>query len=338
LKILLCSHKFAPSVGGIETVSHLLAEELTRAGAGVTVVTQSPNPNPDVRSYPIVRQPSHKLLKQLARNSDIIFQSNISAQTLLPLLTLRKPIVVTTQTWIARANGTRAWQDHLKRFLLRFVHNVSISGPIAASISRPSVVIPNPFEMALFTPFRNTPKTAEIVFLGRLVSDKGCDTVIEALSLLKIQGITPTFTVIGDGPEATSLKTMAQNLDLSAQVTFVGNLGEARALEVSRHKVMVIPSRWAEPFGVVALEGIATGCAIVASSQGGLPEAVGRCGLFFPNGDAAALAKTLRQVLTDDSCRTSLIANGPKHLERFAPARIAREYLDLFASLIGTPS
>ena len=53
---------------------------------------------------------------------------------------------------------------------------------------------------------------------------------------------------------------------------------------------MVIPSRCAEPFGLVALGGIASGCAIVASDQGGLPDAEGPCGLYFPNRTAKALA------------------------------------------------
>ena len=97
---------------------------------------------------------------------------------------------------------------------------------------------------------------------------------------------------------------------------------------------MIVPSRWAEPFGIVALEGIATGCALVASSGGGLPDAVGPCGLLFPNGDAAALALALKKVLSDEGCRHQIIEAGPVHLENFTPGHVASLYLSLFESLI----
>ena len=109
---------------------------------------------------------------------------------------------------------------------------------------------------------------------------------------------------------------------------------DGRAREVAKHKIMAIPSKWNEPFGIVALEGIAAGCAIVASSGGGLPEAVGPCGLVFPNGSAELLALELKKVLTDAPIRERLVESGPKHLEKFRPQRIGREYLNLFGGLI----
>jgi glycogen synthase len=98
--------------------------------------------------------------------------------------------------------------------------------------------------------------------------------------------------------------------------------------------VFAIPSKFAEPFGVVALEGVASGCAIVASSGGGLPDAVGACGVYFSNGDAKGLASALEQTLTDATLRAKLVSGGQTHLKEFQPEVIADRYLDLFRSLL----
>jgi glycosyltransferase involved in cell wall biosynthesis len=101
---------------------------------------------------------------------------------------------------------------------------------------------------------------------------------------------------------------------------------------LQEHKILVIPSRYDEPFGVVALEGIACGCVAVGSSGGGLPEAIGSCGVTFPNGDANALAQALEQLLRQPDEQRRLTANAPQHLARFHPTVIAEAYLALFRS------
>src|SRR6185312_15136232 len=90
---------------------------------------------------------------------------------------------------------------------------------------------------------------------------------------------------------------------------------------------MVVPSVWEEGFGVVALQGVACGCVVVASHTGGLPEAVGSCGLTFPMGDSAALADRLAELLTDDEKRLQLQAGASAHLARHQPRAVAEAYL-----------
>jgi glycosyltransferase involved in cell wall biosynthesis len=328
LKILICSHSFHPSVGGIETVSRLLAEEFTKAGATVTVVTETLGAG----SYPyqVVRRPLWIELRDLGRQSDIIFQNNISLRTLLPLLLLRKPIVVTHQTWLTRVDGRIGWQDRLKRLFLPFCHNIAISRAIAEALPVGSTVLPNPFERDAFFPFRQTPKLKDIVFMGRLVSDKGCDLLLQAIALLQKDSLYPSVSIIGEGTERKQLEVMSVSLGVSRQVTFLGGMTADRGRQVAQHKIMVIPSRWSEPFGIVALEGIAAGCAIVASSQGGLAEAVGPCGLLYPNGNVAAMSALLRELLTDESRFIGLTAQSERHLEDFLPETVAQSYLHLF--------
>jgi glycosyltransferase involved in cell wall biosynthesis len=336
MRILLCSYVFPPSIGGIETVSRILAEEFCRLGAAVTVVTHTPGEEIE-GPYKVVRRPSLGKLLGLARSSEIIFQSNISLRTLLPLFLLPKPIVIAHHGRIARVDGRRGWQDGLKRALLFRCSHIAISRMVAADLPIESTVIADPFEASEFTDSGTGTRDNDIVFLGRLVSDKGCDQALRALAVLKRQGLHPTFTVIGDGPEMPALKQLAAELGLTDRVDFLGAVREGRGKIVARHRIMVAPSLWEEPFGVVALEGIAAGCAVVASRGGGLPEAVGPCGMLFPNGDVAALAAALKELLTSPTLREQLIARRSQHLRNFQPEVVAKRYLEVFESALRRP-
>jgi glycosyltransferase involved in cell wall biosynthesis len=332
MKILLCSHVFAPSIGGIETVSAILAEQFCRLGLHVKVVTNTPGGqgNQGNQGYEIVRQPSIKELRKLGREADLIFQNNISLKTLLPLLTCGKPIVINHNGPLTRLDGSRGWQDYAKIALLPLCRNVVISSAIGASIPARSTVIGNPYETSEFAGLSDTPRTRDLVFLGRLVSQKGCDLLLRSLAILKDQGVRPSLTVIGDGSELPALRQMTSKFDLASQVRFLGAMREGRGSEVARHRIMVVPSMYAEPFGVVALEGISAGCVIVASSAGGLPEAVGPCGVLFPNGDANALATAIRDLLSNPGRIEELRMRSAKHLEQFQPELVAGKYLEVF--------
>jgi len=334
MRILLCSYVFPPSVGGIETVSRILAEEFSRLGSTVTVVTSTRGEQTS-SEYEVVRRPSLWRLRRLGRNADIIFQSNISLKTLLPLFTCGKPVVITHHGTVRRADGKRGWREHFKLRLLRYCHNVAISDAVAQELGIHSIVIGNPFEKGEFEDRGDSARKKDLVFLGRLVSDKGCVLVLRALEILQAEGLRPSFTVIGDGPEMRNLKQLTQELGLTEQVSFRGVMRDGRGEEVARHKVMVIPSTWAEPFGVVALEGIAAGCAIVASRTGGLPEAVGPCGILFPNGDVATLAAAIKELLSNERMREALVEERKKHLSQFQPEVVAQRYLEIFKLALG---
>jgi glycosyltransferase involved in cell wall biosynthesis len=103
---------------------------------------------------------------------------------------------------------------------------------------------------------------------------------------------------------------------------------KSSSLTLNRHRILVVPSRWPEPFGIVALEAIACGCVVVGSAGGGLSEAIGPCGLTFPNGDGAALAHVLRELLGNPERVAELGTGGASHLARFSPSAVAKRYLE----------
>jgi glycosyltransferase involved in cell wall biosynthesis len=332
VKILLSSHAFAPAIGGIESVSELLAAEFVRQGHEVRLVTRTPGQEEPERPYPVLRQPGARALLGAVRWCDLFFHNNISLQVLWPLLCVRRPWAVAHQTWIARLDGRLDWRDRLKRFLLRFAAaNISISNAVARSLPVPSVLIPNPYRDDLFYTMPEVERTGDLVFLGRLVSDKGADLLLQALRLLKEGGLTPRLTVIGGGPEAEPLQALARQLDVAAQVDFVGPLGgQELARLLNARRVLAVPSRWAEPFGIVALEGIACGCGVVGSREGGLVDAIGPCGITFPNGDVPALAAALREALTRPDLAAKWAANAPAHLAAHTARAVAAAYLAVF--------
>lgn len=335
MRILLHSHLFAPSVGGVEQVAFILAGEFQRSGHEVQVCTSTP-PGAGVEgSFPIVRRPSAAALRRLVRWSQLVFHNNISLQAAWPLLGCLRPWVIAHHTWIRRPQGGLGWQDRLKRSVLRFATNIAVSQAIAASLPVPSTVIENPYQEDIFRVDERQPRSRDLIFVGRLVSDKGADLLLEALARLHGRNLRPNLTVVGLGPELDKLKSQAAGSGLQGQITFAGlKVGNDLAALLNQHRILVAPSRWQEPFGIVALEAIACGCAVIGSAGGGLPEAIGPCGLTFPNHDAPALAARLAELLESGEKIAALRAAAPTHLERHRPPVVAARYLQVFANAL----
>jgi glycogen synthase len=327
VRILFCSHQFAPAIGGTETVGKLLAAEFSALGHDVRVVTETPETF--AANYPIERRASARELLGLARQADVIFHSNISLRYAWPVLLARKPWVVLHHTWLDRAHGSSAATVWLKRNSIRFAQNIAISRAMAAALPRGTVVIPNPYDSEAFHLKRGIDRARDLIFVGRLVSDKGADILISACEKLAQTGARPTVTIVGDGPERATLELKARAS--GAAIEFAGvKTGGALAELLNTHRIMVVPSRWHEPFGVVALEGIACGCVVVGTAGGGLPEAIGPCGSAVPNGDAAALAAELRRLLDHPAELARYRAGAEAHLKKHEPSVVAARYLEVF--------
>jgi glycosyltransferase involved in cell wall biosynthesis len=324
LKILLGSHHFFPSTGGIETVSNLLARAFVELGHKVRVVTQTEGDGDF--PFPLVRRPNAFELFRNVRWCDVFFQNNISLRTLWPLFFLRRPLFIAHHTWITNPDGSTGWQHRLKQFLLRYATSFAISDAIAETLPVPSIRVGNPYDDEVFRDSPAENRDRELIFVGRLVSDKGANLLLDAMKLLETK---PRLTIAGDGPERAALERQAADLQLQPQVEFVGHQrGQELAKLLRQHQILVVPSLWREPFGIVALEGIGCGCVVVGSAGGGLEEAIGPCGLTFPNGDVSALAKAIGRLLADPDERARLHQHSPSHLAGFAPRRVAESYLD----------
>ena len=312
-------------------MTDLLARGWSALGHQVVVVTATAYAGRDDAPYRIVRQPSRRQLLRLTRWCEVFFHNNISLQTAWPLLLVRRPWVVAHRTWISRMDGTLGAQDKLKKWLSRFATNISISQAVADHLSAPSTVIGNPYRDELFFEMPEVARDRDLVFLGRLVSDKGLDLLLDAMATLRARALSPSLTVIGDGPELEPLQQKARELELD--VDFVGaKKGDELRTLLNRHRILVVPSLWKEPFGIVALEGIACGCVAVGSAGGGLKDAIGPCGVTFPNGDANALAEALQPLLRDAQLLQPFREAAPAHLAYHKAQNVAMAYLEVIQS------
>jgi glycogen synthase len=173
-----------------------------------------------------------------------------------------------------------------------------------------------------------------VLLAGRLVYEKGFQVALDALPEVIERMGNVRFLVAGTGTHEDELKAQASRLRLDRYGAFAGWLGDDALHGLYRiADLCVIPSLY-EPFGLVALEAMASGCPCVAADTGGLREVVPRdVGLRFRSADASALARTIERVLTDQTLRDRLIAEGREHVLRFDWADVARSTASLYGDL-----
>lgn len=335
MKILIYSPLFYPSVGGIETVVTILADEFVTLGHEVKLISQTPANQEKSFCFEVIRQPKPQKFLQLMQWCEVYFQPTISLKGLWPLLIFPKPWVVSHNNWYTRPDGKIAWQDRLKQFLLRFATGISVSQAIANHVYAPSTVINNPYQEDIFYEITDIYRQKELVFLGRLVSDKGVDLLLDAVANLKNLGLFPRLTIIGTGIEEDCLRDQVKNLEITDQVEFVGiKIGQELTKLLNAHKIMVIPSRWQEPFGIVALEGIACGCVVIGSEAGGLKDAINSCGITFPNGNIQALTQILFNLLSDENELLKYRKQAEAHLGKHKKSLVTQAYIKVFERAI----
>ncbi|HEV2804405.1 MAG TPA: glycosyltransferase family 4 protein [Chthoniobacterales bacterium] len=336
---LLIHTRFHPSVGGIETVAALLVPEWIRAGESVTVVTDvKRDPSREKRfDFPLHHRPSRREWVRLLRSHDLLVHFNISLRAIWPLLVVpRRFVAVHHGYYTIDRDGRRDWKEKLKlRVARRAAKNIAVSEAVGRRIAIPCAVIPNPYDASVYHRDSKWDRAGDLIFVGRLVSDKGADTLLRALAILVERKMRLRLTIVGDGPERAPLEKLTAELKLEAQVAFVGSKVASEIADLlRRHQALVVPSLWEEPFGVVALEGIACGCAVIGSSGGGLPEAIGPCGVTFPNGDATALAGRIGELYGNPKRIEELLSHADDHLAQHLPSRVAARYLEVMRSAV----
>ncbi len=336
MKIHLHSSVFAPSIGGVETVGLMLAEEWTRLGMEVRVTTETPD-SEEKFNFPIIRRPSRKVLWKTTRWADVVFHNHPCTRLAWAPILCRKPWLAIVHTWLPMfqpaASLRKSIQAKVQRHLVSRCQLLGVSEAIASHIPNRCVpVVPNPCRFQVAKTVEASERPIDLLFVGRLVSDKGIDLLIEALALLAREKQFLKTKIIGDGPLHASLQRKVTACGLGACIEFVGSLtGEAVREAYASARYTVVPSRWEEPFGLVAIETLACGSLPIVADSGGLPEAVGPHGIIFPAGDVEALAKELRRIWADQaSPAVSDPLKVAKWLERHDPAKVASRYLDLF--------
>jgi glycogen(starch) synthase len=181
------------------------------------------------------------------------------------------------------------------------------------------------------------PEEKLVLMVGRLVYEKGFHLALDAMPRLIERVGAVRYLVAGTGTADAELRAQARELGIASRGTFLGWTGDELLHSLYRiADLCVVPSLY-EPFGLVALEAMASGCPTIVADTGGLREVVPRgrrVGLRFRARDSGSLARMAEQLLRDDTLRDRLVAEAGEHVLRFDWADVARQTQRVYAGLL----
>ncbi|MBN1671843.1 MAG: glycosyltransferase family 4 protein [Kiritimatiellae bacterium] len=174
-------------------------------------------------------------------------------------------------------------------------------------------------------------------YTGRLIPEKGVDVFLRAIVPLRREFPHLHVLIAGDGEAESSIREFARALELDPVVRFLGRVpSTVPVLQAS--DVLVCPSVWAEGFGYVNIEAMATGLPVVAAGVGGIVDIVedGVTGFLVPPADTGAITAALRRLLADEPLRKRMGAAGRKRVEtHFNLETTLDTTLALYADILG---
>jgi glycosyltransferase involved in cell wall biosynthesis len=368
MRILFWNNSFLPTIGGVEIFTARLAEQLVARGHEIFVVApRYPAHLPEreqFNGYTVIRlafldalvhggpdpRAGLRLMQEITSAVAKLKRTfrpgllHVNLADASPIFHLRTsnahpcPTVVAMQSALLRRSDQK---NSLTATVLKSASRVvAVSRAAAANIAEFTdisladidVIAPGipagDFTRSLWRP---ASRARDIVFVGRLVPEKGADTAIRAMT--ELDGAR--LRIVGDGPELGRLQALARESGVASRVSFEGLVDdETRRQILSDGFAMVVPSRHEELFGMVAVEGAFSGLPVVASATGGLQEIVepGLTGSLFPAGDASALAECLRKLLADpDAAYRMGQAGRVKALSRYTIEHTADRYERLYS-------
>jgi glycogen synthase len=179
-----------------------------------------------------------------------------------------------------------------------------------------------------------------VLLVGRLVYEKGFQLALEAMPRVVARVPGTRFLVAGSGTHELELRRQAQELGLMEQGTFLGWIGDDVLHSLYPiADICVVPSIY-EPFGLVALEAMASGCPCIVADTGGLREVVPHeeAGLRFRARDPESLADMAVRLLGDEKLGQRLVSEGLDHIRRFDWADIAEQTAEVYGGLVAETS
>ncbi len=173
-------------------------------------------------------------------------------------------------------------------------------------------------------PSKDSPKSHDGVFklitVGRLYTCKGHDILIKSVKLLLDEGREVALKIVGSGPEESSLKSLVQDFGIASSVTFTGSMSEDQIIDLMHESDAFALASHFETLGVVYMEAMAMGVAVIGTNAGGVPEIISNQedGLLVPPKDEIALKEAIGYLIDNPELREKLAVSGRKTItERF---------------------
>ncbi len=286
---------------------------------------------------------------------DILHAMHLTSYGFLAALCDIHPLL--TSVWGTDILEAPAWtplHKRLTRFALKRADHVTATGLALAGAtlrympeSEQVTVVPYGVDMERFALTNHQPREKETVVgtVGRLSIEKGLDILLKAGALILRDHPDMKIVIAGDGPERAKLGRLTRDLDIEANVTFLGEIPHEGVPSVlATFDVFAMPSR-AEGFGVAAIEAAAMGIPVVGSDVHGIPDVVdhGRTGLLVPPGDEQALARAIARLADDVRLRKTMGENARAFVaERYDwrenAAQMERIYNDMVRTFTEDPT
>lgn len=206
--------------------------------------------------------------------------------------------------------------------------------------SVPRYIVPNAVDTERFRPPEREAERKIILFVGRLVYRKGPHILIRAFARAAREDREAELHIVGKGMMEPLLRVLASRLGVQDRVVFHGAVPERLKPELYRRSTIVaVPSILNESFGIVALEGMASGRPVVATRHGGLAEIIehGRTGLLVKPGSSEELASSLLLLLQDSQLRKRLGENGRRvAVERYSWDVVLTRLLEIYNAVVSS--
>jgi glycosyltransferase involved in cell wall biosynthesis len=174
-------------------------------------------------------------------------------------------------------------------------------------------------------------------YAGRLVFEKGVDLLLRAVAQLPA-GVH--VHVVGAGPERARLERLSRQLGLAGRVRWTALIPSAQMpAMLASFDCLVLPSRtqpnWKEQFGRILIEAMACGVPVIGSTCGELPNVIGNAGRLFPEADAQALARQLRELWQQPDRRAALSVRGrARVLAHYTQRQVAEATVGVYHDLL----
>jgi phosphatidylinositol alpha-mannosyltransferase len=308
-----------------------LGDSLPTAANG-SVAPLAPDPSAALRTVRVLRDEAFDVLH---------IHEPLAPGPTITTATLHYAPAVGTFHAAGRSSGYRVLAPMLKRLVDRIDHKVVVSKDALALVRSHLGVDGDDFtvlfngvettEIRAVAPLRH-PRPA-ILFLGRHEERKGLEVLLQALRLIDAD---ISCWVAGDGPDTARLRIEYGG---DRRVEWLGRISETDKLARLRGAtVFCAPSLHGESFGVVLIEAMAAGSAVVASALDGYRNVAtdGLDSVLVPPGDPQQLSAALRRVLGDASLRARLVAAGDRRADDFAMSRLAAEYVTIYRELVAS--